>query len=82
MPTRFDVNEREMLDYFEKLMDEVYTRYHLHPSNLPFVHLTDEQKLEIAVSGRIPNYLVQQVERVGGGYGHQHLNTSNGLPRK
>ena len=34
MATRINVNEQKMLDYYEKLMDDVYLLYHRHPTNI------------------------------------------------
>ena len=42
-PTRFNVNEQKMLDYYDQLMDQVKLLYHTHPTNLTHIGLTDAE---------------------------------------
>ena len=35
MGTFIHLNESKLMDYYEKMMDEVFLQYHTHPSEIP-----------------------------------------------
>jgi hypothetical protein len=48
MGTRMNVDEQRMLDYYDKLMDQVYLQYHVHPTNLERIPLSDAELAELS----------------------------------
>jgi hypothetical protein len=88
MSTKMRINEQKMLDYYEKLMDQVYLLYHSHPTNLTHVPLSDAELAEMSYyaamakelggeySASIPKRKLKKV------YSMTDSNHSNGLLRK
>lgn len=81
MATRIFIDEEDMLDYYDQVMDEVYLKYHTHPTNLPHHNPTEAELAEIACNngyGRAPGGQARD-KRV---HYHRDEAHSNGLPRK
>jgi hypothetical protein len=83
-----NVNEQKMLDYYENVMDQVYLLYHMHPTNLPHVNLTDSEVAEMVYYDAMGRELADELAATSGQRKKKkvHLYSdrkrSNGLPRK
>ncbi len=87
MSTIMNVNEQKMLDYYDKLMDQVYLLYHTHPTNLTHLSLTDAEIAEMVYCDAMGRNLADGLEAKTGKKNkkvhlHTNANFSNGLPRK
>jgi hypothetical protein len=86
MGSSMNVNEQKMLDYYEKLMDQVYLQYHTHPTNLAHIYLTAAESAEMVYYDAMGRNLASAVSPAGKKNKKVHLHTdpnySNGLPRK
>ncbi len=88
MATVFNVNEQKMLDYYDKLMDQVYLLYHTHPTNLTHIGLTDAEIAEMVYYDAMGRNLAENLSAAPsqGKKKKVHLHSdqkhSNGLPRK
>lgn len=63
MSTKMSIDEQKMLNYYEKLMDQVYLLYHQHPTNLVHVNLTDAEKAEQGYNAAMAKQLGSQMQR-------------------
>jgi hypothetical protein len=48
MSTIIPLNESKLMDFYEKIMDEVYLIYHTHPTNIPHMPISDEERAEMS----------------------------------
>jgi hypothetical protein len=85
--TIMNINEQKMLDYYEKVMDQVYLLYHKHPTNLTHINLSDAERSELTYYDAMGRDLAQSLEAHTGKKNkrvhlHSDPNFSNGLPRK
>ena len=42
-------DEKGLMAYHEELMDEIYNLYHVHPTNIPHIDISDNEAAETAV---------------------------------
>jgi hypothetical protein len=86
-PTYINIDEGMLLAYHEELMNELYLLYHVHPTNLPHISLSNNELAEMAEYDALGQDLTEQCS------GGQKYNTkkvrffkkpyySNGLPRR
>lgn len=82
---RLQAIEERMERSYEKLMDEVYLKFHYHPSNIPHIDLTPAEKAEMVEADAMGKGLARIMAETAGGRKVVRLITdqtrSNGLPR-
>jgi hypothetical protein len=80
----FNINEQKMLDYYDKLMDQVYLQYHHHQSNIPHYHISAAESAMIAGYTAMADHYASMIDDPGDKRVHLHSDPkfSNGLPRK
>ena len=84
--SNMNINEPEAQNRFGRLMDQVYMLYHVHPSNLEHIGLTDAEKTEMVYYDAMGRNLSYVLDHTAGGQKLKKVilhttNTSNGLPR-
>lgn len=82
-PTRFNIDEAKMLDYYDKLMDQVYLLYHTHPTNLTHISLTDAEVAEMSEADAMGRSLAATAKNIAKRKKvvlHGVKGMSNGLP--
>lgn len=87
MSTRISLDENRLMQYYEDLMDEVYLLYHIHPTNIPNIPLTDTEFADMCEYTGMVDYFN---EKSSDSRGRKNKKTkhfsdpdfSNGLPRR
>ena len=79
------ITEREIYNYYDRLMDKIYLAYHQYPTNIPPYSFTAEELAEMSEADATGRELARGL---GGGRGHKctqfHRDPDfcNGLPRR
>lgn len=48
MSTFINLNESKLMDYYEKMMDEVYIKYFTFPSDIPYIPIGEEDRSDMS----------------------------------
>ena len=87
MSTRISLDENRLMQYYEDLMDDVYLLYHVHPTNIPNIPLTDSEFAEMSeFTGMVDNFNQKSFDfRDRKNKKTRHFSDpdfSNGIPRR
>lgn len=87
MATLIHLNESKLMEYYEKMMDEVYLTHFSFPSNLPHLPINDSEMGEMIYYEAMARGLADQLPKNKGGKSkrvnlHSDPKYSNGLRRR
>ena len=60
MPTTINIDENMLLDYHEELTNELFLLYHVHPTKIPHINLSDHELAEMGEHDAMGRTLVEQ----------------------